>query len=156
MGLLAGLVEGLDALTQLRGFISRGYGKLSDTFSSRNFYIPIAFFPYRFLVASAINLLGWSERRMGTRVALGYVAIVALICASELPKGRLYHEAFPTGRARYASLQPLDIMLYIGLPGLCAPRRSHRAGLATRSAAHSSLTARPGVRRAGTRCRSCL
>ena len=29
-----------------------------------------------------------------------------------------YHEAFPTGRARYLSLQPVEIMLYIGLPGL--------------------------------------
>ena len=38
--------------------------------------------------------------------------------STELAHTPLYHQAFPTGRARAMSLTPLDILLYIGLPGL--------------------------------------
>ena len=30
----------------------------------------------------------------------------------------LYHQAFPTGHSRFLTLTPLEIMLYIGIPGL--------------------------------------
>ena len=30
----------------------------------------------------------------------------------------LYHQAFPTGHSRFLTLTPVEIMLYIGLPGL--------------------------------------
>ena len=78
----------------------------------------IAFFPYRFLTSSAINALGWSETKLSVPTAVGYVAVATSIFCSEVAKTTLYHQAFPTGRARAKSLQPLDILLYIGLPGL--------------------------------------
>ena len=78
----------------------------------------IAFFPYRFIASSAINVLGWSERKLSVPVALGYISITLAICISEIGKTPLYHESFPTGRARSMSLKPLDIMCYIGMPGL--------------------------------------
>ena len=30
----------------------------------------------------------------------------------------LYHQAFPTGHSRFLTLTPVEIMLYVGLPGL--------------------------------------
>lgn len=78
----------------------------------------IAFFPYRFLTLSAINVLGLSEHNWSLVSAGGYLAITGFILYGEISKTPLYHEAFPTGRARGMSLQPLDVLLYVGLPGL--------------------------------------
>ena len=57
-------------------------------------------------------------RRGAAQVAAGYVAVTVAICRGDIAHTELFHEAFPTGRARGMSLTPLDIMLYIGLPGL--------------------------------------
>jgi len=78
----------------------------------------IAFFPYRFLAASLINALGWDESSLSKAVAVGYIALSIGIVSTDYAKTDLYHQAFPTGRARAKSLSGLDILSYIGLPGL--------------------------------------
>jgi len=78
----------------------------------------IAFYPYRFTVSSLIALAVGDERRLGNAAAAGYVAITFALMQDATAQTDRYHEAFPTGRARYLSLHPAEIMLYIGLPGL--------------------------------------
>ena len=49
---------------------------------------------------------------------IGYLAVIGsqLTWASQMTD--LYHSAFPTGHTRYLTLKPVEILLYVGLPGL--------------------------------------
>jgi hypothetical protein len=78
----------------------------------------IAFYPYRFSAAAALHHFGRSEAKWSVAVAVGYAAVACALLRDALSMTDLYHEAFPTGRARYLSLRPFEVMLYIGLPGL--------------------------------------
>ena len=89
----------------------------------------IAFFPLRFGFASAVHAMHDALRRRGalrlpetravTAAALWfYAAFVAFQFAWASEMTGLYHQAFPTGHSRFLTLKPVEIMIYIGLPGL--------------------------------------
>eukprot|EP00941_MAST-03F_sp_MAST-3F-sp1_P002138 g2138.t1 len=84
----------------------------------------IAFFPLRFSLMAIASLLNISEVGLPFRAfsSILYSVCVLLLFTSAYGKTELYHEAFPTGRSRtgaeFAPLSQMDIILYIGLPGL--------------------------------------
>ena len=79
----------------------------------------IAFFPLRFGFASAVHALRLPETRAVTVAAFWfYAALVASQFAWASEMTGQYHQAFPTGHSRFLTLQPVEIMLYVGLPGL--------------------------------------
>ena len=47
-----------------------------------------------------------------------YAALVASQFAWASEMTGQFHQAFPTGHSRFLTLQPVEIMLYVGLPGL--------------------------------------
>ena len=79
----------------------------------------IAFFPLRFGFASVVHALRLPETRAVTAAASWfYLALVASQFAWASEMTGLYHQAFPTGHSRFLTLKPVEIMLYVGLPGL--------------------------------------
>ena len=79
----------------------------------------IAFFPLRFGGGSLALALGLREgRAFDAALAAAFAALVLSQLAWASGMTPLYHRAFPTGHSRYLTLQPVEIMLYIGLPGL--------------------------------------
>lgn len=80
----------------------------------------IAFFPFRFLAMALARASGLGERALSTPSAVAFGCVCAQQMHWALGQTDLYHEAFPTGRARSkaGSLDAVQIALYLGLPGL--------------------------------------
>ncbi len=80
----------------------------------------IAFFPLRSAAMALASLAKTTDRAASAPAAVAYLAVCAALVRSALANAPLYHEAFPTGRARLASssLTAAEVAAYIGLPGL--------------------------------------
>lgn len=78
----------------------------------------IAFFPYRFIAASAVAAAGGRVAHYSTPICLGFWAILASQAAWAADQTDQFHAAFPTGHSRMLTLQPIEILLYLSSPGL--------------------------------------
>lgn len=78
----------------------------------------IAYFPYRFVASSAVVAAGGSAARSSAAITVGFWALVASQAVWASAQTPLFREAFPTGHSRILSLQPLEILIYVGAPGL--------------------------------------
>lgn len=78
----------------------------------------IAFFPFRFIAMA----LGASTRLGADGLSKPAAALFVGVCMQQMHWARGmtdgFHHNFPTGRARIGSLTPIEIALYVGLPGL--------------------------------------